>query len=91
MYKRQFIETEHKTVTYTLGEQNMLSMVAESKTPYGLSLIHILLEAFDLYSELYKEGCFHPDTASLTAPEARKLFGEGKAAFIVQGLSLIHI
>ena len=30
-----FIETEHKTVTYTLGEQNMLSMVAESKTPYG--------------------------------------------------------
>lgn len=44
-----------------------------------------VLEAFGLYEELYDNGCFHPDTASLTAPEARKLFGEGKAAFIVQG------
>ena len=44
-----------------------------------------VLEAFELFEDLYKNGCFHSDTASLTAPEARKLFGEGKAAFIVQG------
>lgn len=50
-----------------------------------------VLEAFNLYSSLYKEGCFHPDTASLTAPEARKLFGEEKAAFIVQGSWCIPI
>lgn len=50
-----------------------------------------VMKAFELYSELYKQGCFHPDTASLTAPEARKLFGEGKAAFIVQGSWCIPI
>lgn len=50
-----------------------------------------VLEAFRLYDKLYQNGCFHPDTASLTAPEARKLFGEGKAAFIVQGAWCIPI
>lgn len=44
-----------------------------------------VLEVFNLYDTLFKDGYFHPDTPSLTAPEARKLFGEGKAAFIIQG------
>lgn len=44
-----------------------------------------VLSAFDFYRQLFKQGSFHPDSASLTAPEARKLFGEGKAAFIIQG------
>ena len=30
-----FTEPEHKTVKYSLDEQNTLSMVAESKIPYG--------------------------------------------------------
>ena len=30
-----FTESEHKTVKYSLDEQNTLSMVAESKMPYG--------------------------------------------------------
>ena len=30
-----FTKPEHKTVKYSLDEQNTLSMVAESKTPYG--------------------------------------------------------
>lgn len=64
-----------------LGPSGQLFLKNE-KIPFASRPV---LEAFDLYSELYKEGCFHPDTASLTAPEARKLFGEGKAAFIVQG------
>lgn len=50
-----------------------------------------VVQAFDLYQELYEKGCFHPDTASLTAPEARKLFGEGKAAFLVQGAWCIPV
>lgn len=50
-----------------------------------------VVAAFDFYRSLYQDGCFHPDTASLTAPEARKLFGEGKAAFLVQGSWCIPI
>ena len=30
-----FTEPEHNTVKYSLDEQNTLSMVAESKIPYG--------------------------------------------------------
>lgn len=54
----------------------------EEKTMFASDEV---FSAFDLYHSLYKEGCFYPDTASLTAPEARKLFGEGRAAFLVQG------
>ena len=50
-----------------------------------------VLDAFDLYSELYQAGTFHPDTASLSAPEARQLFAENKAAFIAQGAWCIPI
>ena len=32
-----------------------------------------------------KEGCFHPDTVSIKAPEARALFAQNQAAFIIQG------
>ena len=44
-----------------------------------------VMEALDFYNELYQNGCFHPDSASLSAPEARNIFAENKAAFIVQG------
>lgn len=48
-------------------------------------------EAFALYEALYEQGSFHPDSASLTAPEARKRFAEGKAAFIIQGAWCIPV
>ena len=76
-----------ETAGARLGPAGQLFLENE-KIPFASRPV---LEAFDLYSELYKEGCFHPDTASLTAPEARKLFGEGKAAFIVQGSWCIPI
>lgn len=44
-----------------------------------------VVSVFDFYFELYEKGLFHPDSGFLTAPEARKVFGEGDAAFIIQG------
>lgn len=41
--------------------------------------------AFKLYEDLTKVGGFHPDTTLLKAPEARALFAQGQAAFIIQG------
>ncbi|MGL4336208.1 MAG: ABC transporter substrate-binding protein, partial [Turicibacter sp.] len=38
-----------------------------------------VLDAFNFYGELYKAGSFHPDSAFISAPEARKLFAENKA------------
>lgn len=64
-----------------LGQGNQIYL-KDAKTQYDSPAV---LAAFDLYRQLFKQGSFHPDSASLTAPEARKLFGEGKAAFIIQG------
>lgn len=50
-----------------------------------------VLSAFDFYQSLSDDKSFHPDTGALSAPEARKLFGEGKAAFIMQGSWCIPI
>lgn len=44
-----------------------------------------VISVFDFYYELYEKGLFHPDSGFLTAPEARNVFGEGHAAFIIQG------
>lgn len=44
-----------------------------------------MIRAFDFFDTLVKENCFHPNSVSLKAPEARALFAQGQAAFIVQG------
>lgn len=44
-----------------------------------------VLETLAFYQRLAKNKAFHPDSAGLSAPEARKLFEQGRAAFIVQG------
>lgn len=41
--------------------------------------------AFEFYDTLVKEGCFHPNSVSMKAPEARALFAQNQAAFLVQG------
>lgn len=41
--------------------------------------------AFSFYDTLVKEGCFHPNSVSMKAPEARALFAQNQAAFIIQG------
>ncbi|MDI4643813.1 ABC transporter substrate-binding protein [Cohnella hashimotonis] len=44
-----------------------------------------MLGVFDLFKGLKQDGSYHPKTMSLSAPEARALFAEGQAGFIVQG------
>lgn len=41
--------------------------------------------AFEFYDSLVREGAFHPDSTLLKAPEARALFAQDQAAFIIQG------
>lgn len=44
-----------------------------------------MVKAFDFYNQLIVDGSVHPDSITLKAPEARALFAQDKAAFIVQG------
>ena len=44
-----------------------------------------MVQAFDFYSGLVQDGSFHPDSANLAAPEARALFAQNQAAFLIQG------
>ena len=64
-----------------LGPEEQI-FVQQGKTLYASEAVR---QAFDWYQNLMTDGSFYPDSASLTAPEARNLFAEGKAAFIVQG------
>src|SRR5699024_1070154 len=40
---------------------------------------------YDLINSLVDDGSFHPKTMSIGAPEARDIFAQGKAGFLVQG------
>ncbi|MGG4146490.1 sugar ABC transporter substrate-binding protein [Paenibacillus algorifonticola] len=42
-------------------------------------------ELFRLFQGIAEDGSYHPQTAAITAPEARALFAQGQAGFIVQG------
>lgn len=44
-----------------------------------------MVKAFDFYDSLVKDGAFHPNSVSIKAPEARALFAQNQAAFIMQG------
>ncbi|MGG3926981.1 sugar ABC transporter substrate-binding protein [Metabacillus fastidiosus] len=44
-----------------------------------------VLEVMNLFKGIKDDGSYHPKTMSLAAPEARALFGQGQAGFIVQG------
>lgn len=50
-----------------------------------------LIQVFDLFRNLQEDGSFHPNTMSISAPEARALFGQGKAGFLVQGAWCIGV
>ena len=41
---------------------------------------------FELFIQLVKDGSIHPDTMSINAPEAREMFAQGQAAFLMQGM-----
>lgn len=44
-----------------------------------------MVDAFDFLDTLVKNGSFHPDTVNFSAPEARAMFAQDQAAFIIQG------
>jgi len=45
-----------------------------------------MLAAFAMLKQISDDGSLYPDTLSISAPEARELFAQGKAAFICQGM-----
>ncbi|MFC7679676.1 ABC transporter substrate-binding protein [Paenibacillus sp. GCM10028914] len=44
-----------------------------------------VIDVINLFKGLKDDGSYHPKTMSISAPEARALFGEGQAGFILQG------
>lgn len=44
-----------------------------------------VLDVVNLFSGMMEDGSYHPKTLNITAPEARALFGQGQAGFIIQG------
>lgn len=45
-----------------------------------------LLGVYELFHTLAANGSIHPDTVNLSAPEAREMFAQGQAAFLMQGM-----
>lgn len=45
-----------------------------------------ILDAFAMLKQISDDGSLHPDTLNISAPEARELFAQGKAAFLCQGM-----
>ncbi|TBL69682.1 ABC transporter substrate-binding protein [Paenibacillus thalictri] len=64
-----------------LNGNSPVSLVTK-KTTYDSKPV---LDVFELFKNMTKDGSFHPKTMSITAPEARALFAQGQAGFIVQG------
>lgn len=52
------------------------------EAPYHTEAI---TDIYDLFAGLADDGSIHPRTSSLTAPEARQIFANGEAGFIIQG------
>ncbi|MRH43288.1 extracellular solute-binding protein [Aquibacillus halophilus] len=44
-----------------------------------------VLEVMNLFQGMMEDGSYHPKTLNISAPEARALFGQGQAGFIIQG------
>lgn len=62
--------------------------LATGKTTYDTEAVQ---GVFSLFEGLRADGSFHPKTMSISAPEARALFGQGQAGFIVQGAWCIGV
>ncbi|MFZ7947072.1 MULTISPECIES: ABC transporter substrate-binding protein [Bacillaceae] len=44
-----------------------------------------VVDVMNLFKGMNDDGSYHPKTMSIAAPEARALFGQGQAGFIIQG------
>lgn len=70
-----------------LNEASPINL-ATGETTYDSGAI---IDVFNLMQGMMEEGSFHPKTMSISAPEARALFGQGQAAFLVQGAWCIGV
>lgn len=62
---------------------NARALTVDGRAPYDSEGMKLAVE---LLQGIVEDGSLYPDTASITAPEARELFAQGKAAFLCQGL-----
>lgn len=58
------------------------ALTVDGKAPYNTDEVKL---AAKLISDIVADGSLYPDTPSIGAPEARELFAQGKAAFLMQG------
>lgn len=45
-----------------------------------------MIGVVELFKDIAEDGSFHPDTLNISAPEARAMFAQGQAGFLVQGI-----
>ena len=62
---------------------NGRALTVDGRVPYDTEEVR---KAVELLQGIVEDGSLYPDTASISAPEARELFAQGKAAFLCQGL-----
>ena len=59
------------------------ALTVDGKAPYDTEAVKMAVE---LLQGIVEDGSLYPDTSSISAPEARELFAQGKAAFLCQGI-----
>jgi multiple sugar transport system substrate-binding protein len=64
-----------------LNQQSPISLVTHDANYDSKEVLDVM----NLFKGIKDDGSFHPKTMSISAPEARALFGEGQAGFILQG------
>lgn len=58
-------------------------LTVDGKAPFNTPE---LAGVYELFGTLTKDGSIHPDTINISAPEAREMFAQGQAAFLMQGM-----
>ena len=58
-------------------------LTVNGRAPYDSDEIKGVME---LFKNIVEQGGMHPDTLNIGAPEAREMFAQGQAAFLVQGM-----
>ncbi|UKS28476.1 sugar ABC transporter substrate-binding protein [Paenibacillus sp. HWE-109] len=64
-----------------LNQQSPISLATHDANYDSKAVVDVM----NLFKGMKDDGSFHPKTMSISAPEARALFGEGQAGFILQG------
>jgi len=64
-----------------LGSDSPLSLATKEASYDSKAMLDVL----GLFKGLKDDGSYHPKTMNISAPEARALFAQGQAGFIIQG------